>query len=87
MNDKDLLLFNRQALRTKRELLEAIDEYIASLEQHEDIEIVRKGRAKPLASVMNEFRDKVARAPLADLKAEFTAYRVEITEYKNRAHH
>ncbi len=82
MNDKDLLLFNRQALRTKRELLEAIDEYIASLEQHEDIEIVRKGRAKPLASVMNEFRDKVARAPLADLKAEFTAYRVEITDTK-----
>lgn len=82
MNDNDLQLFNRQAIRTKRELLEAIDEYVTHLEQHEDIEIVRKGRTKPLASVMNEFRDKVARAPLADLKTAFTAYRVEITDTK-----
>lgn len=80
MNDKDLQLFNRWAIRTKGELLEAIDEYIDRLEQHDDVEIVRKGRSKPLAGVMKDFRKKVAGTPLADLDQDFCAYEVEITD-------
>lgn len=48
MNDRELRLFNLWAIRTKDELLGAIDEYIDRIEQHDDIEIVRKGRSKPL---------------------------------------
>lgn len=42
MNDRELRLFNLWAIRTKDELLGAIDEYIDRIEQHDDIEIVRK---------------------------------------------
>lgn len=77
MNDRELRLFNLWAIRTKDELLGAIDEYIDRIEQHDDIEIVRKGRSKPLVDVMKDFRKKVARTPLADLDQDFCAYEVE----------
>ena len=80
MNDRELRLFNLWAIRTKDELLGAIDEYIDRIEQHDDIEIVRKGRSKPLVDVMKDFRKKVARTPLADLDQDFCAYEVEITD-------
>ena len=65
MNDRELRLFNLWAIRTKDELLGAIDEYIDRIEQHDDIEIVRKGRSKPLVDVMKDFRKKVARKLLS----------------------
>ena len=80
MNGRELRLFNLWAIRTKDELLGAIDEYIDRIEQHDDIEIVRKGRSKPLVDVMKDFRKKVARTPLADLDQDFCAYEVEITD-------
>lgn len=61
MNDRELRLFNLWAIRTKDELLGAIDEYIDRIEQHDDIEIVRKGRSKPLVDVMKDSRKKVAK--------------------------
>lgn len=80
MDDKDLELFNRRAIRTKKELLYAVDKYIDRLQQDEGIEIVRRGRSKPLAELMLEFRGKIEITPLADLEKPFCAYEVDIVD-------
>mgnify|MGYP001003886288 CR=1 FL=1 len=80
MNDKSLELFNRRAIRTKRDLLAAVDDYIERLQKDEDIKIVRLGRAKALAELISTFCDKIEKTPLANLNTPFCAYEVDIVD-------
>ncbi len=80
MNDLDLKKFNRIAIRSKKELLVAIDDYPMRLNHCGEFGSVRESRKDAVVELMKEFRVKLESSPIPTLEQPFFCYEITITD-------
>lgn len=78
MNKEDLLMFNQKALRSKAEIVRAINTY---LEEATKANASSEGDQVPENyELMEAFEKKIERAPIPFLEHPFSAYEINITD-------
>ncbi|BAK45551.1 hypothetical protein [Eggerthella sp. YY7918] len=75
MNEKDLIMFKRKAMRSKAELIKAIGDYLNRAKERRSGDQVAES-----LELMEKFEEKIEKSPLPFLEKPFSAYEVTITD-------
>lgn len=77
MNDKDLALFKMKAIRSKKELIRAIDSYLVRIQESG---LPAEGQVAESLELMREFKAKIEESLIPFLEKPYCAYEIMITD-------
>lgn len=80
MDESEVARFKRLAIKSKRELIRALDAYIANLRDEDSFLSIDTSRISSVENLMKVFKEKIESSDLRFLDAPFEQYEITITD-------